>query len=147
MLRPLIGITTHAPDAQHRAALDRLHGQIVRGVERAGGLPVIIPPGLPEPARHGVFARIDGLLLAGGGDVDPVTYGARPDMGSRHGPRMIARRCRYAVSLQLLTAETPKTQRSRRSFRISADSAPWRRENITKPYGASQRTTWRRLSV
>ena len=78
MTRPLIGITTHATGAPHRDALDRLRDQIIYEVERAGGLPVVIPPGLPEPALRGLFERMDGLLLSGGGDVDPTLYGAAP---------------------------------------------------------------------
>src|SRR5690349_15238792 len=40
MSQPLIGITTHASDAEHRDALDRLSRQIVQAVEAAGGLPL-----------------------------------------------------------------------------------------------------------
>lgn len=76
MRPPLIGITTHASDAEHRAALDRLTAQIVQGIAAAGGLPVLIPPDLDEPALRGIFARLDGLLLSGGGDIDPQAYRA-----------------------------------------------------------------------
>jgi len=76
MSQPLIGITTHASDAEHRDALDRLTRQIVQGVEAAGGLPVLLPPNLSAAALRGLFARIDGLLLSGGGDIDPAAYGA-----------------------------------------------------------------------
>lgn len=77
MYQPLIGITTHAGDAEHRAELDRLLAQIVAGVEHAGGLPLLIPPGLAQTTLRGIFARIDGLLLSGGGDIDPACYGAQ----------------------------------------------------------------------
>jgi putative glutamine amidotransferase len=76
MTRPLIGITTHANDAAHRAELDRLSAQIIAGVEQAGGLPVLIPAGVSEAALRGIFARMDGVLLSGGGDIDPGQYGA-----------------------------------------------------------------------
>lgn len=75
MTAPLIGITIHANDAQHRAALDRLCAQAIQGVANAGGLPVLIPPGLDEPALHGLFERLDGLLFTGGGDIAPAYYG------------------------------------------------------------------------
>lgn len=48
-------------------------------VQRAGGLAILLPPD-DEVARAPaqVLGLIDGLLLAGGSDVDPGTYGARP---------------------------------------------------------------------
>jgi putative glutamine amidotransferase len=78
MTQPLIGITAHETSAPDRASLDRLLDQIIRAVAVAGGLPVVIPAGLDESTLAGLFARIDGLLLSGGGDVDPEWYGATP---------------------------------------------------------------------
>jgi putative glutamine amidotransferase len=51
-----------------------------RGVAEAGGLPVILPPDdetsdVPEQ----LLAMLDGLVLAGGSDIDPASYGAEPD--------------------------------------------------------------------
>jgi putative glutamine amidotransferase len=48
----------------------------VDGVLRAGGLPVLLPP-LPGVIEQ-VLPRLDGLLLAGGPDLDPHRYGAQP---------------------------------------------------------------------
>ncbi|TDB92430.1 gamma-glutamyl-gamma-aminobutyrate hydrolase family protein [Actinomadura sp. 7K534] len=45
-------------------------------VMAAGGLAAVIPPQLGMAAE--VVREIDGLVLAGGGDVDPGRYGARP---------------------------------------------------------------------
>jgi putative glutamine amidotransferase len=73
---PLIGITTHPPTAPDWASLGALRQMIVRSVERAGGLPVIVPLDLGRERLHALLARLDGLLLAGGGDVDPARYGA-----------------------------------------------------------------------
>ena len=45
---------------------------------RAGGVPVLLPP-VADAGRRGapVVARLDGLVVAGGADVDPARYGER----------------------------------------------------------------------
>ena len=76
MQHPLIGITVHPETAPDRAVLDRLLATIIGSVERAGGLPVLIPLQLEEATLAQLFGRLDGLLLSGGGDIDPARYGA-----------------------------------------------------------------------
>jgi putative glutamine amidotransferase len=80
--RPAIGITIPRVEASwgvwnQPAAL--LPYAYVTAVQRAGGTALLIPPdpGLtddPDPLLH----RIDGLILSGGNDVDPSSYGAVP---------------------------------------------------------------------
>jgi len=48
----------------------------LESVRRAGGEPVEVPVGSETPAH--LLARVDGLLLTGGGDVDPALYGESP---------------------------------------------------------------------
>ena len=76
--RPLIGITTHPATAPDREELDQLLGLIVAAVERAGGAPVLIPLGLADATVQTLLGRLEGLLLSGGGDLDPARYGAAP---------------------------------------------------------------------
>ncbi len=45
-------------------------------VAEAGGLPVLLPP---LPGIEGTLDRLDGLVLSGGGDIDPARYGAAMD--------------------------------------------------------------------
>ena len=73
---PLIGITVHPKTAPDRAELDELLEAIVQSVEGAGGLPVLIPLGLSEETLRGLYVQLDGLLLSGGGDIEPAQYGA-----------------------------------------------------------------------
>lgn len=73
-----IGVTLHPIDSPDREELDRLAAQIVEGVQLAGGEAILIPPDLDERALHRCFSEIDGLLLSGGGDVDPRLYGEEP---------------------------------------------------------------------
>lgn len=75
MNSPLIGITIHPDNDEDRLNLDRLVALIVEGVERAGGLPVLVPLGLPEATLRAVYERLDGVLLSGGGDILPESYG------------------------------------------------------------------------
>jgi putative glutamine amidotransferase len=49
-------------------------------IVRAGGVPVLLPPASDpaEEAAEAVVARIDGLVVSGGADVDPERYGEQP---------------------------------------------------------------------
>jgi putative glutamine amidotransferase len=50
----------------------------MRAVEMAGGLPVALPP-LTMENVDSLLDHLSGLLLTGGPDLDPSTYGAQPD--------------------------------------------------------------------
>ena len=78
---PLIGLTTTLPTSKSSGPLaDRIQAY-VRAVERAGGLPLLIPYGLPTDTLRALYARLDALLLTGGGDVAPQLYGQTPIAG------------------------------------------------------------------
>ena len=47
-------------------------------VELAGGIPVIVPPSEDFTQAKAILDRVDGLLLTGGADVNPLTYGQEP---------------------------------------------------------------------
>ena len=72
---PLIGIVTYTLDGDRvRRWTDGGFGvpaPYVEAVHRAGGRAVLVPPGQPGTAEE-VLEPLDGLLLAGGGDVDPT---------------------------------------------------------------------------
>src|ERR1700733_1224354 len=70
MRRPIIGITTYGRDEDGRFRLPDVY---VDAVRRAGGIAVMIPPG--DDPWDELFAVIDGLIFAGGGDVEPTLYG------------------------------------------------------------------------
>lgn len=75
---PLIGITTYVERARWNAwdmpAALVPHGY-VSSVSRAGGRPLLVPPS-PQAAAE-TIAALDGLVLAGGADLDPGLYGAQ----------------------------------------------------------------------
>ncbi len=70
MTMPLIGITTYAQNDDLEVTLPACY---IDSVRRAGGMPVLIPPGELQVER--LIDRLDGLVLAGGGDIDPKCYG------------------------------------------------------------------------
>lgn len=86
--RPLIGVTTsevrraesvqQIPQGEEPARFEMALGlTYMRGVERAGGMPVVMPP-LQEEAIEPLLERLDGVCLSGGPDLDPANYGAQP---------------------------------------------------------------------
>lgn len=77
MARPLIGISTQRYDSDSRHTRDVCGKSFayIQAVSRAGGLPVLIPLGLPDHVLRELFARLDGVLLSGGGDIHPDRFG------------------------------------------------------------------------
>ncbi len=57
-----------------------------RAIARAGGVPVLVPP-IPVLAKNAVtvLQHFDGVLLPGGGDVDPRRYGEDPEAEQLYG--------------------------------------------------------------
>ncbi|MEU3379539.1 gamma-glutamyl-gamma-aminobutyrate hydrolase family protein [Streptomyces caelestis] len=79
--RPLIGVSTYL-ESGARWGVWELEAALLpvgypRLVQRAGGLAAMLPPDDPAQAAAAV-ARLDGLVIAGGPDVEPVRYGAEP---------------------------------------------------------------------
>jgi putative glutamine amidotransferase len=57
----------------------------IEAVQRAGADPVIVPPVPLDEAEASVrVGRFDGLLLVGGGDIDPLLYGQEPEPETGH---------------------------------------------------------------
>jgi putative glutamine amidotransferase len=79
MPRPLIGITAYTRDYIEKGwDFDVSYAQNAVAVEAAGGLPVLIPAKVSIETLRAIYERLDGVLLPGGGDVDPLVYEAEP---------------------------------------------------------------------
>ncbi|MDX1994965.1 MAG: gamma-glutamyl-gamma-aminobutyrate hydrolase family protein [bacterium] len=77
-MKPFIGITTthverHNPGHTHNSFA--AYAPNITAIEAAGGLPLLIPVGLDQDTLREIYQRLDGLLLPGGGDIDPARYG------------------------------------------------------------------------
>lgn len=74
---PLIGVTTSVTvDTYPERAY--VNAAYLDAVQQAGGVPVVLAPQLGAAARGALLARLDGVLLTGGGDVDPARFGETP---------------------------------------------------------------------
>jgi putative glutamine amidotransferase len=84
-MRPLIGVTTSELRPGGSATLRRqgeaAHPEMALGmtyvhaIERAGAVPVVLPPCVTD--LEALIDRLDGVCLSGGPDLDPEAYGAR----------------------------------------------------------------------
>ncbi len=81
--RPIIGIPTqtlHSIDGIPEGLPESwvMNQRYSRAVAAAGGLPVMIPLLEDEDTLRALYDRMDALLLPGGVDLDPATYGESP---------------------------------------------------------------------
>ncbi|MDT0632754.1 gamma-glutamyl-gamma-aminobutyrate hydrolase family protein [Rubrivirga sp. S365] len=77
--RPRIGITTSLNPTESGALEQRLDLAYVRAVERAGGLPLLVPMLETDEAADAFAALLDGLVVTGGPAVTDGLVGALPD--------------------------------------------------------------------
>ncbi|MEU1802540.1 gamma-glutamyl-gamma-aminobutyrate hydrolase family protein [Streptomyces sp. NPDC019937] len=85
---PLIGISTYLEATAHWGVWNLPAALLPAGyhrlVQRAGGLAAMLPPDAAPESAAAVVSRLDGLVISGGPDVEPIRYGAPVD--PRTGP-------------------------------------------------------------
>ena len=77
-VRPRIGITSWPRDVEYEGfpeRCDTFSHDYVQSVVDAGGLPVLLPLA-DEAVFDELLTLVDGVVLTGGGDVEPQAYGA-----------------------------------------------------------------------
>ena len=78
-MRPLIGISCSMGQAIYSFTQDnppqlqhRMNDSYIKAVTQAGGIPVILPNNTDVSCVEEIATKLDGFLLSGGDDVDPV---------------------------------------------------------------------------
>lgn len=81
-MKPLIGITCYHEFDKENAS--RQYEAYYLGIERAGGLPILIPNVDEVDTVDKIYSKLDGILLAGGEDLDPGYFkeNPHPQMGA-----------------------------------------------------------------
>jgi len=68
-MTPIIGITTNQSTNAYGQPTVMLMQAYIKAVMQAGGVPVLIPSLLAEDGWDALYARLDGILFSGGGDI------------------------------------------------------------------------------
>ena len=76
MDKPIVILT---PSPEENGDSFFLKQSYIEACEEAGILPLVLPIGIEKEAVRGILSSADGLLLTGGGDVDPRLYGEEKD--------------------------------------------------------------------
>ncbi len=71
-MKPLIAV---APLVNEKRELQLMQPGYLKGIELAGGAPVVLPVTQDKEVLEAILARCSGVLLTGGHDVDPALYG------------------------------------------------------------------------
>ena len=76
-MKPLVAVTMGSSpgDSAGRPARATLNAAYLRAIENAGAVPVLLAPGMGHETIEALMARVTGLMLTGGGDIDPARYG------------------------------------------------------------------------
>ena len=85
-MKPLIGISGNRATHPSKLPGPLLHGiylsdDYARGVEAAGGMPVVLPFVVDASTIEAMADKLDGLLLSGGDDVNPALFDEEPRIG------------------------------------------------------------------
>lgn len=76
-MRPIIGINCELDYPKDKTPKATLNLSYIEAIEAAGGIPVLLAPRKNLTDIPEILARLDGLVLSGGDDIDPALYGEK----------------------------------------------------------------------
>lgn len=80
----LIGLTVSQTSRSHKRKASLLLSEYCRAIQSAGGSPVLIPNEFPPANVESLREVLRGILLTGGGDIDPLVYQVKDDHLSKN---------------------------------------------------------------
>ncbi|HUH96552.1 MAG TPA: gamma-glutamyl-gamma-aminobutyrate hydrolase family protein [Anaerolineales bacterium] len=75
---PIIGITTNHSSNAYGQTTILLTQAYVQAIMQGGGVPVLIPSLIANDGWDALYARLDGILFTGGGDIAPARFQGEP---------------------------------------------------------------------
>lgn len=82
-MKPIIGISTSilTMESGLMPGLDRVYvnEDYVKAIEKAGGIPILLPPIESEEDIYSQYKVCDGFIFSGGVDINPIFYGENPE--------------------------------------------------------------------
>ncbi|NLV58310.1 MAG: gamma-glutamyl-gamma-aminobutyrate hydrolase family protein [Clostridiales bacterium] len=75
---PIIGVSGSVDPDESKQMILR---DYMKAILAAGGIPLLLSLDMQQEQLEICLSRLDGVMLAGGGDVDPALYGCRPQRG------------------------------------------------------------------
>lgn len=74
MSRPLVAVIGGQYEAKFGSVVYGMLASYFKALSQAGAAPILVAPNIDADAQRLIFERCDGVLLAGGPDVNPVRY-------------------------------------------------------------------------
>ena len=109
-MKPVIAVSAQTAVSETKyygeQRLTSLYDLYVRAITAAGGVPVVLAHG--DPADAGTLLdRFDALVLPGGGDIDPASYGQHPSTPNLYGMRPDSDQFEFALVRAAASRQLP----------------------------------------
>ena len=126
--RPIIGCSTYSKTIQDPPIeIYGLMTSYIEAVRLAGGIPVMIPLGLTREELLALVDRFDGLLLPGGGDIDPARYHGDPANETLRDVNAIRDETEFFLAREAVAREMPLLAicRGHQVFNVAMGGTLW----------------------